>query len=148
MSPRRLDGREPRLFTEYEYERAERSVRVRWRWLDAILGWFWAVANPPVVVRAASYSEPEWSPGDIAALVAVREQRKLIGPHGWPIDEAMSPDGDPSSWDAKYQWVVPPPSVDYAQRAIDIKKAEYAKEYPNVDMNSLRWRVERRDLDV
>ena len=92
------------------------------------------------LVRAVTVREREFTDDDLAALL---ERVPPVGKHGWPVDEAMSPDGDSSSWNAKYRWHVPPPSVDFAQKALDQAQEAYRKQYPDADLGALRWRVER-----
>lgn len=46
--------------------------------------------------------ESQWTPEQVALVMGVRAFEKLIGPHGQPMDEATSPDADPSSRDNKY----------------------------------------------
>lgn len=98
------------------------------------------------LVRAVTRREPEWSAVDRESVLAVLERRRMIGPHGHPIDEAMSPDADPSSWDAKYKYVVLPPRRDYAQKALTDEQEAYRKKYPDADMSSLKWSVVRVEL--
>lgn len=91
-----------------------------------------------------TYREPEWSRDDVVALAAVVERREMTGSHGHPITDAMSPDGDPSRMERKWDWHVPLPSVDFAQRAIDRARDAYARKYPEADMGAMRWRVEKQ----
>lgn len=120
VSPRRLSGWEPAVATTYEYDDAGRLIG-------------------SVVER-----EPEWSREDVEAMVALMESKR-IGPHGHPMDEAVSRDGDPSNPDRKWDYVVPLPTVDFAQRALDVTKQKYQKQYPDADLGSLLWKVEKRD---
>lgn len=46
--------------------------------------------------------ESQWTPDQVALVMGVRAFEKLIGPHGQPMDEATSPDADPSNRDNKY----------------------------------------------
>lgn len=96
------------------------------------------------LVGSVTEREPEWSRSDVEALDALRQARASIGAHGFPMDEALSPDGDPSSWDSTYEWVAMPPVVDHAQAALDRSITAYRKKYPDADMGALRWRLEKR----
>lgn len=89
--------------------------------------------------------EPEWSRIDVEAMLAFIESRR-VGAHGHPLDEAMSPDADPSSWDAKYRYVVPSPQRDFAQQALNDAQEAMRKRFPDADMTALKWRVERQEL--
>ena len=121
VSPRRLSGWEPLEVTEYEYDEDGR------------------------LVGSVTTREPEWSADDVNALLAFLDSKR-VGSHGHPLSESMSPDADPASRDAKYRYVVPNPSVDFAARALSNAQDAYRKKYPEADMSSLRWRVERVDL--
>jgi hypothetical protein len=46
--------------------------------------------------------ESQWTPEQVALVMGVRAYEKTIGPHGFPMDEATSPDADPSNRDNKY----------------------------------------------
>ena len=96
------------------------------------------------LVGSVTEREPEWSRADVEALDALRQVREAVGPHGYPMDEAMSPDGDPSSWDALYEWVPLPPAVDHAQAAQNRFIEAYRKQHPDADMSAMRWRLEKR----
>lgn len=98
------------------------------------------------LVRSVTVREPEWSDGERAALLNfMAEDRAPRGAHGHLLSDAMSPDGDPASWGAGYVWHVPDPSVDFAQQALDRAKDAYQKSYPDADLGSLLWRVEKRE---
>ena len=97
------------------------------------------------VVGSVTTREPEWCRADVEALLAFIESGR-VGPHGHPLSEAMSRDGDPSNPDATIRWHVPLPSIDFAQQALDREKRAYAKKYPDADMNALRWRVEKQEI--
>lgn len=117
-----MEGWEPREFTEYEWDGDRLVGSVTWR-------------------------EPEWSTDDVNALLALREYRRLTGPHGQQMDEAMSPDGDPSNPDAKFRWVAGLPSVDFAQKAINVEQDNYKKKYgDDADMGSMRWSVRKEPI--
>lgn len=96
-------------------------------------------------MRSVTYREQEWTDSQVLALIAAEEKRLSAGDHGQPLDEAMSPDADPSSWDSTYEYVVPPPVRDFAQKALSDAQDAYRKKYPDADMSSLKWRVERRE---
>ena len=98
------------------------------------------------LVRTISRSEPEWDESDLLAVVAELERRRMLGDHGQPLDEAMSSDADPSSFNAKYRYVVPPPTRDYAKQALNEAQDAMRKRFPDADLSSLRWRVERQDI--
>lgn len=94
------------------------------------------------LVRSVTVREREYTDDDLVALVESARQAPR-GSHGWPVDEAMSADGDPADWGAKYRWHVPPPAVDFAQKALDQAQDAYRKQYPDADLGALRWRVEK-----
>lgn len=118
-SPRRLSGWEPIEVTRYEYE-------------DGLL------------VGAVTEREPEFSRVDVEAFVALLESKR-VGPHGHPMSEAVSPLGDPSNPAREWDWRVPLPVKDFAQDALDREKKRYKEAYPDADLGSLMWLVEKQE---
>lgn len=96
------------------------------------------------MIGSVTERESEWSRSDVESLIAFMESQR-VGPHGHPMDEAVSPDGDPSNRDRKWDWHVPLPTMDFAQAALDRAKDGYKKSYPDADLGALRWRVEKRE---
>ncbi|RUQ06685.1 hypothetical protein D8M34_06600 [Microbacterium sp. HSID17254] len=114
VSPRRLFGWEPSTVTTYEYDGSGR------------------------VVRAVTVQESEFSDWDVAALLADRAEAAVPrGPHGIPIADAT----DPAN---QYKFSVELPTTDFAARALHEAQERYRKQYPDADMGSLLWRVERK----
>lgn len=107
MSPQRLRGWEPAETHTPTYDGAGRVVSVR-------------------VER-----ESEWTPDQVALVMGVEEYDRMLGRHGQPMDEAMSPESDPSNrngvrfYKAGVRTVTPEgsviyaPVVDWAQKAQD-----------------------------
>lgn len=116
-----MSGWEPTSVTRYEYE-------------DGVL------------VGSVTEREPEWSRTDVESLIALLEAQR-VGAHGHPMDEATSRDGDPSNPERKWDWHVPLPTKDFAQEALDLRKKQYREAYPDADLSSMLWRVEKRDLN-
>lgn len=77
-------------------------------------------------------------------MLAARRHRKSLGRHGVPMDEALDPQASPSVRGG-WHYVVPAPTRDYAQQAINAARDGYRKKYPDADLDSLEWRVERID---
>ena len=122
VSPRRLHGWEPATVTTYEYEGDK-------------------------LVRSVTVREPEFTPPDLVILRGwMREELAPRGAHGHLLSEAMSPDADPGSWDATRRYRVPPPSRDFAAKAISDAQEAYKKRFPDADLSSLRWRVESEPI--
>ena len=96
-----------------------------------------------MLVGSVTEREPEWSRTDVEALVAYLETQR-VGSHGYPMVEAISPDGDPSNPERKWDWEVPLPVLDFAQAELDKVTKDYAKRYPDADMRALRFRVQKR----
>ena len=63
------------------------------------------------------------------------------------LSNATSRDSDPSSWDAKRRYVVPPPSVDYAAKAIALAQDARHKANPDEDTSYLLWRVIEEEIE-
>jgi hypothetical protein len=89
--------------------------------------------------------EPEWDPQQVALLLAAQELQADIGPHGHPLAEAMSPDGDPANPRRKYHYEVPLPAVDFAAKALADAQDARRQQYPDATENGLMWGVKKVD---
>lgn len=116
VSPRRLSGWEPAEVTEYHYDG------------DRLVG-------------STTRREPEWGDADRVAVLAELERRRLTGSHGQPLDEAMSPLADPSSWEAQWGYAASP-NMDYAAQALERAQDDYRKKYGDVP-HGLKWSVRK-----
>jgi hypothetical protein len=76
-------------------------------------------------------------------LLAARELQADVGPHGHPLSEAMSPLGDPNRRNEGWRYEVPPPSVDYAAKALADAQDAYSQQYPDANQNGLLWGVRK-----
>lgn len=118
VSPTRLTGWEPAEVTTFEWDGAGR------------------------LVRAVTIREPEFSDVDVAMLLADYErEHEPRGRHGRPMVEAM----DTSN---QFGYEVPPPSTDWAQKALNEAEEAYKKRYPQADMGSLLFRVKLRGTEA
>ena len=115
-----MSGWEPVEVTRYEYDDAGRMVA---SWTER---------------------EAEFSREDVEAMLAFQEMQR-VGPHGHPMSEATSPEGDPSNRDRKFTWVVPPPDLDFAQDALEKAIDKFKKTYPDANPNAYKFRVEKRE---
>lgn len=95
------------------------------------------------LVGSTSSREAEWSGEDREALIAYLETQR-VGPHGYPMSEATSRDVDPANPERLFDLVVPMPTRDHMQAALNREQDTYRKKYPDADMGSLKWRIERR----
>lgn len=103
--------------------------------------------SPDGDVVSVTVTESRFTPDEVTVLLASRRaEQERRGAHGHPLSESTSRDADPSSFDAKYRYRVPSPTVDYAARALAQAQAERRKAYPNEDQSALLWRVVRDDL--
>lgn len=93
-----------------------------------------------MLVRSVTVREPEWSPDDVAALLASRrEQFAPRGSHGILISEST----DPALKDA---WEVDLPTRDFATALLHASQDTYFKQYPTAKGDSsLLWRVRRKE---
>lgn len=89
--------------------------------------------------------EPEFSRHDVNLLLALAQVEAGIGQYGEVIAEAMSPDADPASNDAKYRFVAVGPRVNYAEAAVQRAQAEYDKKYKDSPRYGHKWAV-RKEL--
>lgn len=86
--------------------------------------------------------EAEFDDEQVALLVAARQARAEIGPHGIPMSEATSPLADPNDrfrgwhYEARFR-------VDHAERAKNRALDERREAYPNEDAGSLLLSLER-----
>ena len=113
IAPRRLTGWEPGEVTTFEWDDDGR------------------------LVSAVTVREPEFSPADVALLLANFENaHKPRGRHGWPLDVAM----DPAN---QFAFEVGAPSTDWAQRKLNEAQEKYKRTWPDADMDSLMWDVKR-----
>lgn len=101
----------------------------------------WAPASvtfdPDGDVLSVTVSEPRFTPGEKALLLASRRaERDPRGEHGFLLSEAA----DPAN---QFAFHVPPPSRDWAQVKLNEAQAAYQKRFPDTDLGSLLWRVEK-----
>ncbi|WP_447948212.1 hypothetical protein [Microbacterium maritypicum] len=83
--------------------------------------------------------EPEFSAWDRALFLDLRNrERERRGSHGHTIADATDPEN-------QFKFYVPPPTKDFAAEALQKEQESYRKRFPNVDLGSLLWRVEKRD---
>lgn len=114
VSPRRLLGWEPGEVTTYEYDDDGR------------------------LLRAVTVREPEYSAWDRAVLLAdVAASKVPRGHHGVPLHEAADPEN-------QFAFEVPPPRMDWAQKALDDAQEAFKKQNPKAPMGALMWKVARR----
>lgn len=98
--------------------------------------------------------EPEWTPDQVALVLGVEAYESLIGPHGQPMDEAMSVESDPSNREGKRIYragvavktpegqTVYAPLRDWAQKAKDDAAEAYKKAAGNdANLNGLVWPI-------
>ena len=56
----------------------------------------------------------------------------------------MSRRGDPSNPDREWDWVVPDPSIDFAQKKLDEVSKGFREKYKHLDLSAYKFRVEKR----
>lgn len=83
--------------------------------------------------------ESEWTPDQVSLVLGVQAYERSLGSHGQPVDEAWSPDSDPSNREGKriYRAGVPvvtpegntiyAPVIDWAERAQAQAMENYTK---------------------
>ena len=93
------------------------------------------------MVRQVTLREPEWSPADVAVLLAARRLEGDMGSHGVPMSEAT----DPAN--AGTVIVNESPRVDYARLAVMKQQEPYYEAYPaaKADRAAHIWYVKGRD---
>lgn len=113
--------------------------------LQRLRGWEPVETHTPTydgsgrVVSVRVEREPEWSSEQVSLMLGVQAYERSLGPHGQPMDEALSPDSDPSNRNGAriYRAGVPvvtpegktiyAPVVDWAQRTQDEAMENYRK---------------------
>lgn len=111
VSPRRLGGWEPRQFTQYFYDKSGR------------------------LESSVTTTEPHFTPTDVSALLAVRAQDAEVGPHGYPMSEAL----DPAS-EGKFEGHV---KTDHIAAALITAQDRYYEQYPNAKRGAHHWTASR-----
>lgn len=91
------------------------------------------------LVRAVTVREPEFTPGGVALLVASRRWEAELGPHGFPLSEAM----DPANQFAFEGYEKP--RMDWADKAMQDAKDRFYEANPKANRNGHRWGVRWRD---
>ena len=94
------------------------------------------------MVGSVTYREPEWCEADRMAVLAELERRRMLGPHGQPMDEATDPRANPSSHEAEWGYEATA-YTDFAQAALDSASEAYRKQYGSDLPAGLRWSVRK-----
>lgn len=68
--------------------------------------------------------EPEFDAEQHAMFAALAEHEGSLGPHGLPLDETTSPDGDPDNPEATYHYEAKV-LRDFAQTAIEEREKDF-----------------------
>lgn len=94
------------------------------------------------MVRSVAVAEPEWSPDDVAFLIASRLAERELGPHGIPMSEAL----DPAN---QFAFESPEgPRVDWAEKTKRDRMDAYYKRHDTkdnpVNRNGHIWTVKKR----
>lgn len=94
-----------------------------------------------------SRAEPEFTSEQVDLLLASELLEADIGPHGFLLSEATSPDADPANPNATRRYVGrSKPTVDRVEKArLDAADAFKAK-YKDANLNGLIFRVDQVDL--
>jgi len=100
--------------------------------------------------------EPEWTPDQVALVLGVTGFEQMLGPHGQPMDEATSPDADPSNPRGSHRYaagkltVTPEgafvrlPIVDFAEKATKDAEDLWRKAAgENANPHGFMWPVEK-----
>ena len=87
--------------------------------------------------------DSEWDDEQIALLIAVKGLSAEIGPHGQPMDEAMSTLADPFQRQPGGYRYVAHVRRDHAQQALATAQADRAAKYPEADLSADIWTVEK-----
>jgi hypothetical protein len=95
------------------------------------------------LVGSVSVPEPEWSPDDVALLVASRQHQQSLGAHGFPMSEATDPANQFAFTGQKA------PIVDFFEKARLDDQDKYYKQYDTketkVNRNGHIWTANKKD---
>lgn len=121
VAPRRLNGWEPTVTTEYVYE-------------DGLL------------VRSTATREPEFDDEQRDLLLASAEFEASLSSNGFLRSEAMSPDADPTNYESSLRFTAAGPFWAWDEKArldaVDAYKAQFPKDAPP-NLNGAYWVVEK-----
>jgi hypothetical protein len=122
ISPKRLGGWEPKIYTSFIYDDAGR------------------------LVRSIQTQESEFSSEQVDLLLAHEALTNDTGTHGHLLSESTSPEADPNNYEGLFRFTASGPFTDWAEKAkqdaIDVyKKAAGEK----ANLNGMYWNVRRSD---
>lgn len=90
-------------------------------------------------VVSVSVTEPRFTAHERAVLLASRRAEKVPrGRHGLPLSVATDKEN-------QFKFTVSKPVTDWAQKKLNAATRAYEKDYPDADMDALRWSVELGD---
>lgn len=97
------------------------------------------------VVGEEHTPEPEWSQDDRDLVMAQWLHEKSLGPHGFPMSEAVSNEGNLNNPDGSYWWRVTDPDgrIDWAEKAAEDARERFRERFPNESMNGRLFPVEK-----
>ena len=121
-----MDGWTPKQIHEPRFERV---------WWNPFT-WF-------VPVTTTVHVESEWSQDQVDALLGYLAYMDDLGPHGQPLSEAMSPNGDAANRLSAYYYEAGNPVIDHAAKAVAVKREQYKKANPDADLSYLRFPVKK-----
>lgn len=100
-----------------------------------------------VVTQEFTYLEPEFDDEQRDWLIAYARYMSEVGPHGFLMSEATSPDADPANPDAKFHFVTrDKPTVDRAEKSRMDAIDAYKQKWPDANLNGLIFRTDKVDL--
>jgi hypothetical protein len=120
VAPRRLQGWEPRQFTEYQYDG------------DRLVG-------------TVTTLEPEFDSEQRSLLLAYEALTHDRGSHGLPLSETTDPRADPATWDGWRYEANKSPRIDFAGQAIAKAQQAYYKDHPDEPRGGHGWYARRVD---
>lgn len=99
------------------------------------------------VVQEVHHRESEFDDEQRDWLIAYARYKSELGPHGFLMSEATSPDADPSKDGGTFKFVArEKPTTDWAKKAELDRVDAYKKKHPDANLNGLIFRVEKEEL--
>lgn len=84
-----------------------------------------------------------WGQFDFELVAAVDAYDQAVGPHGYPMWEALDPGLNPNEYASEWRVQVDEPVVDWVEKARRDAEAVYRKQHPNDTLNGLIFPARR-----
>lgn len=97
------------------------------------------------VIGHTVVTESPWDDEQVDLFLAYEAYMASLGPHGFPIAEAMSDDANPTNYSGGYRYVSDRVFTDWAEKARLDAQDRYKADNEKANMNGLIFDVRRVD---